>query len=90
MSVAPRFKRSSDTSTHTTLSASCSQGLPKPEGRSCIRLFNLPPRHGNRIRISKLIGVWKFAQNRIVTRWSEIFDHTAEDRVQKRARVHDV
>ena len=30
---APRFKRSSETSTKTTLNASCNQGLPKPEGR---------------------------------------------------------
>src|SRR5213594_2924018 len=31
-SVAPRFKRNSDTSTQTTLKPSCSHGLPKPEG----------------------------------------------------------
>src|ERR1044072_3305663 len=36
-SVAPLFKRNSDTSTHATLRTSCSQGLPKPEGRFCIR-----------------------------------------------------
>src|SRR4030095_14923983 len=47
VSVAPRFKRSSDTSTHTTLSASCSQGLPKPEGRTCICFFSLPASHRN-------------------------------------------
>src|SRR6266498_3486399 len=38
-SVAPRFNRNSDTSTHATLRASCSQGLPKPEGRFCICFF---------------------------------------------------
>src|ERR1700746_2815437 len=38
-SVAPRFKRNSDTSTHATLRASCSQGFPKPEGRFCICFF---------------------------------------------------
>src|SRR4030095_2488313 len=36
-SIAPLFKRNSDTTTHATLRASCSQGLPKPEGRFCIR-----------------------------------------------------
>src|SRR4029453_12192978 len=36
MSVAPRFKRSSETNTQITLNVSCSHGLPKPEGRSCI------------------------------------------------------
>src|SRR5206468_9172474 len=40
-SVAPRFNRNSDTSTHATLRASCSQGLPKPEGRFCICFFLL-------------------------------------------------
>src|SRR4030095_10793451 len=39
ISVAPRFKRNSDTSTQATLRTSCSQGLPKPEGRFCIRFF---------------------------------------------------
>src|SRR4029453_15318106 len=38
-SAAPRFKRNSDTSTHATLRASCSHGLPKPEGRLWIRCF---------------------------------------------------
>src|SRR5215475_7584609 len=38
-SVAPRFKRNSDTSTHATLRASCSQGFAKPEGRFCICSF---------------------------------------------------
>src|SRR6266566_8340820 len=50
VSVAPRFKSSSDTSTHTTLKVSCSQGLPKPEGRSCIRVFKLPSHARNRFR----------------------------------------
>ena len=40
--------------------------------------------------LSKLIRVWKSPQDRIVTRWSEIFDHPAEDWIQKRARVHHV
>ncbi|PYL56023.1 MAG: hypothetical protein DMF31_13535 [Verrucomicrobia bacterium] len=38
-SVAPRFKRNSDASTHATLRASCNQGLPKPEGRFWICFF---------------------------------------------------
>src|SRR5437870_11277458 len=37
--VAPRFRRNSDTSTQATLKPSCSHGLRKPEGRSCIGLF---------------------------------------------------
>src|SRR4030095_7688029 len=41
-SVAPRFKRNSDTSTHATLRASCSQGSPKPVGRFCIRFSSAP------------------------------------------------
>src|SRR5215472_17955418 len=41
-SVAPRFKRSSDTNTHTTLNPSCSQGLPKPGGRFCIFYSSSP------------------------------------------------
>src|SRR6266567_3817906 len=41
ISVAPRFKRNSDTSTHATLKPSCNHGLPKPEGRSCVFLFLL-------------------------------------------------
>src|SRR5437588_4248832 len=36
--IAPRFKRSSDTNTHSTLNASCSPGLPKPVGRFWIGL----------------------------------------------------
>src|SRR5437762_11998349 len=36
-SLAPRFKRSSEANTHTTLRPSCSDGLPKPDGRFCIR-----------------------------------------------------
>src|SRR5439155_6185639 len=39
ISVAPRFKRNSDTSTQATLKPSCSHGLPNPEGRSRIGLF---------------------------------------------------
>src|SRR6266481_3700181 len=38
-SVAPRFRRNSDTSTQATLKPSCSHGLRKPEGRSRIGLF---------------------------------------------------
>src|SRR4029077_17453996 len=41
ISVAPRFKRNSDTSTQATLKPSCSHGLPKPEGRFCVFLFLL-------------------------------------------------
>src|SRR5207249_7027955 len=47
-SAAPRFKRNSDASTHTTLRASCSHGLPKPEGRICICFFSSPSSHRNR------------------------------------------
>src|SRR5215218_5604092 len=32
-SLAPRFKRSSEANTHTTLKPSCSHGFPKPDGR---------------------------------------------------------
>src|SRR5438105_446409 len=38
-SVAPRFKRSSDTNTHSTLNASCSHGLPNLDGRPRNGLF---------------------------------------------------
>ena len=48
-SVAPRFKRNSDTSTHATLRASCSQGLPKPVGRFCIRFCSVPSSSRKRI-----------------------------------------
>src|SRR5229473_1048594 len=37
-SLAPRFKRSSEANTNTTLKPSCSHGFPKPDGRFCIRL----------------------------------------------------
>src|SRR6267143_1756394 len=36
VSDAPRLSSSSETNTHTTLSASCNHGLAKPEGRSRI------------------------------------------------------
>jgi hypothetical protein len=96
VSVAPRFKRSSDTRTHTTLNASCSQGLPKPEGRSCIVFLNchrilatdFDP--SQKCAPSKLVGVWKPLQDRIVPRRAEIFDGTAEGRVKKRGRVDDI
>src|SRR6266536_620254 len=77
VSVAPRFKSSSDTSTHTTLNVSCSQGLPKPECRSV----------AEKCAPSKLVGVWEPLQDRIVPRRAEIFDGTAEDRVKKRGCV---
>jgi hypothetical protein len=38
----------------------------------------------------QLARVWKFAQERIVARWSEVLDYPAEDRIQERARMHDV
>src|SRR5437868_3030738 len=38
-SIAPRFKRSSETNTQRTLKPRCSHGLPKPEGRFCNSLF---------------------------------------------------
>src|SRR5262252_1794174 len=47
-SVAPRFKRSSDTNTHITLRPSWSHGLPNPEGRFCIRFSSLPSFHRNK------------------------------------------
>src|SRR5437763_2979107 len=40
-SVAPRFRRNSDTSTQATLKLSCSHGLPNPRGRSRIRFFSV-------------------------------------------------
>src|SRR5947199_6551369 len=46
-SVAPRFKRSSDTNTQATLRPSCNQGLPKPERRFCIRFSSAEPYYGN-------------------------------------------
>src|SRR6267378_7010434 len=48
-SVAPRFKRNSDTITHATLRASCSQGFPKPVGRFCIRFSSAPSPSRKRI-----------------------------------------
>src|SRR5882724_9801137 len=96
VSVAPRFKRSSDTSTLATLNASCSQGLPKPEGRTCICFFTLPASHRNRFwfvkewPLSKLIGVWKSPQEPTMACWSKIFDHPAKNWIQKGVRVHDV
>src|SRR3954466_14142074 len=48
MSVAPRFKRSSEPNTHTTLTPSCSHGFPKPDGRFCIRFSNARSKHRNR------------------------------------------
>jgi len=38
----------------------------------------------------QLARVWKFAQKRIVARWSKVLDYPAEDRIQERARMHDV
>ena len=42
----------SDTSTHATLRASCSQGLPKPEGRFCIRSSSARLNRRNQFSIS--------------------------------------
>src|SRR5437762_7176556 len=53
MSVAPRFRRNSETNTQTTLKPSCSHGLPKPEGRPRIRFFSLSRFHRNRFRTSR-------------------------------------
>src|SRR3954465_15693940 len=39
ISVAPRFKRSSETNTQATLNPSCSHALQKPDDRFCIFLF---------------------------------------------------
>jgi len=51
-SVAPRFKSNSDTSTQATLRTSCSQGLPKPEGRFCIRFSTARSNRCNQFSIS--------------------------------------
>jgi hypothetical protein len=53
-SLAPRFKRSSEANTHTTLRPSCSHGLPKPNGRFCIRFSSARSKHRNRFRIPRL------------------------------------
>jgi hypothetical protein len=55
-SAAPRFKRSSEMNTHSTLNASCSHGLPKPEGRFCTRFFSPRQFYGNQFRISARRG----------------------------------
>src|SRR6266481_9600893 len=55
-SVAPRFKRSSETNTHATLRPSCNHGLPKPEGRFCIRFSSVEACYGNKFRIPLLVG----------------------------------
>ena len=55
-SVAPRFKRSSETNTHATLRPSCNHGLPKPEGRFCIRFSSAEAYYGNNFRIPLLVG----------------------------------
>src|SRR5881396_6347 len=47
-SLAPRFKRSSEANTNTTLKPSCSHGFPKPDGRFCIRFSNARSKHRNR------------------------------------------
>ena len=51
-SLAPRFKRSSEANTHTTLKPSCSHGFPKPDGRFCIRFSSARSKHRNRFRIT--------------------------------------
>src|SRR4030095_8478313 len=95
-SVAPRFKRSSETNTQITLNASCSHGLPKPEVRFCIRFFSPPSSRRNQFRsnvectLSELISVRKPPQDGGVTRRPEIFDRAAKYRIQKRICVHHV
>src|SRR5437870_5590330 len=54
-SIAPRFRRNSDTSTQATLKPSCSHGLRKPEGRPRIRFSSLSRFHRNQIRFSRLL-----------------------------------
>src|SRR5205814_7893168 len=51
-SLAPRFKRSSEANTHTTLRPSCSDGLPKPDGRFCIRFSSARSFRRNKFSIS--------------------------------------
>jgi hypothetical protein len=66
MSVAPRFKRSSETNTQITLNASWSHGLPKPEGRSCIGLFLMSFVMSSEVETSLLLLVgepWKRKRN---------------------------
>src|SRR5581483_6332588 len=101
-SVAPRFSSSSETNTHTTLSASCNHGLPKPRGRFCMRFcslllnrrnqFRLDPIPASRFRVavSQLIGIWKALQNRVMPCRSKIFDKAAKDRVEQRTGMPDV
>src|SRR4029434_1969560 len=96
MSVTPRFKRSSETNTQITLNASCSHGLRKPEGRSCIRFFSPPSFRRNQFRShvgrtsSELISVRKPQQYRVLTRRPEIFNRAPEYRIEKRICVHHV
>src|SRR6478609_8128311 len=52
--VAPRFKRSSEPNTHTTLKPSCSHGFPKPDGRFCIRFSSVRLFRRNKFQI--LVG----------------------------------
>ena len=58
-SVAPRFKSNSDTSTQATLRTSCSQGLPKPEGRFCIRFSTARSNRCNQFSISVVASLCK-------------------------------
>src|SRR6266550_5487307 len=96
MSVAPRFKRSSETNTQITLNVSCSHGLPKPEGRSCIRFSSPPSSRRNQFRYrgectsSKLIGVRESPQDGVLTRRSKILDRAPEYRIEKCICVHHV
>src|SRR4029077_6149981 len=53
VSEAPRLSSSSETNTHTTLSASCNHGLAKPEGRS--RIAYSYTRCARRERIKSLL-----------------------------------
>src|SRR6476620_1902444 len=54
ISLAPRFKRSSETNTHATLKPSCSHGFPKPDGRFCIRFSSARLFRRNKFQI--LVG----------------------------------
>src|ERR1700681_729099 len=53
VSDAPRLSSSSETNTHTTLSASCNHGLANPEGRS--RILYRYQRCARRERIKSLL-----------------------------------
>src|SRR5204863_5301351 len=52
-SVAPRFKKSSETNTQAMLNPSCSHGLPKPDGRFCIRFCSAHLSARNKFRCGR-------------------------------------